>query len=75
MAKYDPNEATNPARNLKRREDEAGTGEQPSRITEVDQATTRTPGTMSQSDFLYGRGGMDKPKPAPKHFKRMYSPD
>ena len=76
MAKYDPNEAINPARNMKRREDEASLGEKPSRITEVDAATTRTPGTMSQADFSgYDRKGMDKPKGPPKHFKRMYAPD
>jgi hypothetical protein len=72
MAKYDPNEAINPARNMKRREEEAG--EKPSRITEVDAATTRTTGTMTQADFSgYGRKGMDKPKKAPISPKRIYS--
>jgi hypothetical protein len=73
--RYDPNEAINPARNLRRREEEA---EGPGRITEVDAATTRTkmPETMSQADFSgYGRKGMAKPKPAPKSPRRMHSDD
>jgi hypothetical protein len=86
MAKYDPNEAINPARNMKRREEEAG--EKPSRITEVDAATTRTTGTMTQADFSgYGDGTkkisgyklerreelQPKPKRAPSSPKRIYS--